>query len=99
MALQRGAALVALDRLFELVVAALEPLHQLLQLGQSLFKAQSSDVGRNGVSGRLVLGHANSFIDCPRVPRRGMASLMSRAAFYRRPQPAARPAGMGQAID
>src|SRR5688572_30613264 len=59
------AALVRLDRLLELVVAALQALHQLLQLRQRLFKAQGGDVGRNGRSGRLILGHPHASEQLP----------------------------------
>src|SRR5262245_26527501 len=65
MPLQGRAALVRLDRVLELVVAALQALHQLLQLGQRLFKAQGGDVGRNGRSGRLVLGHSHASEQLP----------------------------------
>ena len=40
---------------------------KLLQLSQRLFKAQGSDVGRNGRSGRLVLGHSHASEQWPRV--------------------------------
>src|SRR5687767_13379496 len=67
MPLQGRAALVRLDRLLELVVAALQALHQLLQLRQRLLEAQGGDVGRNSRSGRLVLGHSHASKQWPRV--------------------------------
>src|SRR5215510_13608637 len=99
MALQGRTALVGLDRLLELVVAALQALHQLLQLGQRLFKAQGGDVGRNGRSGRLVLGHSHASEQLPprsTNPNAARVPTMSRTirpAFYRRPPAPARPAG------
>ena len=38
---------------------------------QRLFKAQGSDVGRNGRSGRLVLGHSMPLNNCPAFDERG----------------------------
>src|SRR5262245_16843745 len=86
MTLQGGAPLVRLDRLFELVVAALQALHQLLQLGQRLFKAQGSNVGRNARSGRLILGHSLASRRMPRAWRtRGRCARFGRHSIDRPP--------------
>src|SRR6185312_50660 len=50
------APLVAGDRLVELALAALEPLHDLLELGDRLLEAHGLNVGRNlRIGHRLVL--------------------------------------------
>src|SRR5919109_97029 len=97
MPLQGRAALVRLDRLLELVVAALQALHQLLQLCQRLFKAQGGDIGRNGRSGRLVLGHSHASEQLP--PRStntnaGRASLNDSAGILSTPPPASKAGGI-----
>jgi hypothetical protein len=90
MALQRGAALIRLDRVVELVVAALQPLDQSCNSASASSKLKPAMSA--GTAAPVVFsGPFSASKRMPPAPKRRRP--LESAAFYPSPPTAARPAG------